>query len=446
MKTAVSTQLLKDFIAIPSISGASEYASEVSKAAEFLKTELEKNNITVTLFSRDNAPPLVVGVYTVSPDAPTVCIYGHYDVQAVDPIDEWLSDPFTVTEREGKMYARGVADNKGHIIQNILAVSQAIQDGSLANNIVFLLEGEEESGSAHFEELVQQAKDVLKPVDLYLITDTGMEDKETPQIYYALRGLVYGELTITTAGRDLHSGIYGNVVANPANILVELMATMKNSSTGEITVEGLYESVRTPDTQELSLLVKSETTNEELTRETGSNSLRTVRGYAPYLTGKILPSFDIHGIRTGFTGEGSKTVIPRTASVKFSCRLVEHQDPDTIAALLEAHIKKNLPEDIEWNLVFHSKNAPFYTDFRHPLVEHIAKVLESEFGNPVQYNRSGGSIPAAEVLQRIFHKPVVLTGFTLPDDNIHSPNENMDSQLFGKGVEVLKKIYATPLK
>lgn len=445
MQTSAALKILEEVVALRSISGEPAYSTALLETAEYLSSLLASQGFKVQSYTTEKSPPLVIAHYIVDPKAATICVYGHYDVQAVDPIDEWESDPFVVTDRSGKLFGRGVADNKGHIVQNIVAVSQLIAEGTLKNNVVFLLEGKEESGSVHFEALISKTGDMLKDVSLFLITDTGMDSADTPQIYYALRGMVYCEINITSAGRDLHSGIYGNVIANSAQILAELFTSMKNLATGEIHIQDFYKQVRVLDNKEMKLLEKAETTDDALKQETGSDAIRSIRGIQPYLTGKILPSLDIHGILSGFTGEGSKTIIPRTASAKFSCRLVEHQDPEEIAKQIAHHIEKHMPEDVQYSLVFHSMNAPFYTDFSSPIVQKVAASLEQTFGNPIKYNRSGGSIPAAEVLQRMFSKPVVLTGFTLPDDNIHSPNENVDMNLFYKGIEALRNLYSTSI-
>lgn len=439
-KKIIQTKL-SQFIAIESVSADSKRLPEIINAAAFLKRELTEIGFDVQLYEKGSAPPLVVATYTVSGAKKTIGIYGHYDVQSEDPVHEWQSAPFTLVEKDGKFYARGIADNKGHVMQNIAAVSQLIEEGKLKNNIVCLFEGEEETGSMHLEYFLEEARPQLETADVFFVTDVGMHNTLVPQIFYALRGLLYFELTVTIGERDLHSGVYGNAVPNPALIVAELMGKVKDNQSGEVQIPGFYDVVRKLDKTELDLLKKTAHSEEELKREAHVDAVQSLKGLPPYLAAKILPSLDINGMVSGYTGEGPKTIIPRSSTVKFSCRLVENQDPGVVQKLVANFIKKNVPKRIKYSLKTLSHDAPFYTDIKNDMVKKTATILKQEFGNDTVFNRSGASIPAAEMLQRYFGKPIILTGFVLNDANMHSPNEKMNVELFWKGIEVLKRIY-----
>ena len=433
--------LFSDFVKIQSVSTDKNRFSEIEKAVSFLKNFLLSLGFSVKILEKEKAPPLILATLIKDEKAKTIGIYGHYDVQPEDPVSEWKKPPFLLKEKEGKFFGRGVADNKGHIVENLFAIKYLIEEKRLKNNIVFILEGEEEVGSVHFEDYVKEAKDVLSKVDVFYLTDTGMHQKNIPQIFYGLRGIVYFELIVKIGKRDLHSGVYGNRVYNPINVLADLIAKIKDIKTGKILIPKFYEKLRKIEKDELLLLKKTLKSNEEEKKEAGVFGLTEIEGFSS-LSSKIFPSFDCHGIISGFIGEGQKTVIPKEATVKFSFRLVEHQDPKEIEAQVFDFVKENLPKEVKWELKCLSKSAPFYTDVKNEWVKKTAKILKDIFGNEVVLNRSGGSIPAAEIFQRLYKKPIILTGFTLPDDNIHAPNENFDSEMFFLGIKALERIYS----
>jgi len=467
---------LSEFIKIQSVSTDKKRFLEIKKAVAFLSRFLSKLGFSVNILEKENTPPLILASLIKDKNAKTIGIYGHYDVQPEDPVAEWETPPFSLTLKNGKFFGRGVADNKGHIIQNLVAIQRLIETKKLKNNIVFILEGEEETGSVNFEDYVKKVKNILSKVDVFYLIDTGMHKKNMPQIFYGLRGIIYFELTVKIGERDLHSGVYGNRVYNPINVLADLIAKIKDIKTGKILIPRFYDQVRKIPKDELLPLKKTIKSNEEEKNEAGvfglfNNEFDFCFSFIPGLTrnpvdsrfrgndinnkdksiirimnlnslsSKILPSFDCHGIISGFVGEGQKTVIPKEAKVKFSFRLVEHQDPKEIESLVFDFVKKNLPKEVKWELKCLSKSAPFYTDFNNQWVKQTAKILKEVFGNAVIFNRTGGSIPAAEILQRLYKKPIILTGFTLPDDNIHAPNENFDEKMFFLGIEALEKIY-----
>jgi len=433
--------LFSELVKIQSVSTDENRFSEIEKAVSFLKDFLLSLGFSVKILEKEKAPPLILATLIKDEKAKTIGIYGHYDVQPEDPVSEWKTAPFLLTEKKGKFFGRGVADNKGHIVQNLFAIKYLIEEKRLKNNIVFILEGEEEVGSVHFEDYVKEAKDVLSKVDVFYLTDTGMHQKNIPQIFYGLRGIVYFELTVKIGKRDLHSGVYGNRVYNPINVLADLIAKIKDIKTGKILMPNFYEKVRKIEKDELLLLKKTLKSDEEEKKEASVFGLTEIEKFSS-LSSKIFPSFDCHGIISGFIGKGQKTVIPKEATVKFSFRLVEYQDSKEIESLVFDFVKKNLPKEVKWELKCLSKSAPFYTDVKNEWVKKTAKILKDIFGNEVVLNRSGGSIPAAEILQRLYKKPIILTGFTLPDDNIHAPNENFDREMFFLGIKALERIYS----
>ena len=410
-----TVKLLSDFISIQSVSTDTSRHNEILKAAEFLKKELNILGFQVSIFQKNSCPPLVIAKKIVSSDTKTIGIYAHYDVQPEDPVEQWESPPFKLTLKNGKFYGRGVADDKGHIIQTLVSISQLINTKKLNNNIVLIFEGEEEVGSAHFEELISKVKppfakasEGLNKIDVFYMLDFGMEDKNIPEIFWGLRGLIAFELKVTIGELDLHSGVYGNQMNNPAQILSELFSKIKNSQTREILIPGFYDKVKF----------------------ISKNNL--------WLSTKIYPSFDINGIIGGYTGEGTKTIIPGSASAKFSFRLIENQTTDKIEVLVKRFIKNNLPKEVNFSLKTLAKLEPFYTSKENQYLKITEKIFKKSFGKKVILTRSGGSIGAAATLSKLFRKPIILTGFTLSDCNLHSPNENYDEEMFFKGIEVIE--------
>ena len=409
-----------EFVSIQSVSTDKNRNNEILKAVEFLKREIKSLGFQVNIYQKNGCPPLIIAKKIVSQNTRTIGIYAHYDVQPEDPIRQWKSPPFKLTQKNGKLFGRGVADDKGHIIQTLIAINQLIDAKKLNNNIILIFEGEEEVGSQNFEKLINQAKKDLEIINVFYVLDMGMKEKNIPQIYYGLRGIVAFELKIKTSETDLHSGVFGNQVSNPAQLISELMSKIKNSQTRKIKIPGFYDQVKKITTDETNLLLK---VNDSL-------------------SSKIYPSLDINGMVSGYTGEGSKMIIPAEALVKFSIRLVPSQNHKEVEKIVKKFIKNNLPKEVNYELKIMAGSDPFYTDYRNSYVKKTADILKNIFKKEVDYNRSGASIGAAEILQRLFEKPIILTGFTLADCAIHSPNENYDEELFFKGIVSLEKIFA----
>lgn len=434
---------LLDFIRIESVSTDPKRFVQILGAISFLEKKLQGLGFEVKVLKKDDVPPLIVAKRkSLFKSAKTIGIYGHYDVQPEDPINEWQTPAFNLIQKNGKLYGRGVADNKGHIIQNIAAIETLVKNKKFKNNIVFILEGEEEIGSVHFEEYVKKARDVLRDVDVFYLTDMGLHQKNIAQIFYALRGIVTFEIKIQIGLRDLHSGLYGNHVLNPIQVASDLFNRIKDCKTGKVLIPHFYDDVRKPTPKEIELLTLTKRDAEDEKKETGVFSLISVDNEPAYLSSKIFPSFDLHGIIAGYNKPGIKTVIPHKIVAKFSCRLVENQDPERVERLVKGFIKKNIIGGVKYVLQTFSKSSPFYTDINNSYCQKTACIFTQVFGNKTLFNRSGGSVGAAEVLQRVFHKPIILTGFTLPNDNIHAPNENFDADMFWKGIKALEKIYS----
>lgn len=436
------SNLWEKFISIQSVSTDMSRNTEIFKTVDFLSSYLKKLNFQIKVLKRNSSPPLIIAQKNLTGAKKTIGIYGHYDIQPEDPVNEWLSPPFKLTLRNGKYYGRGTADNKGHVVENLASINQLIDTKRLKNNIVFIFEGEEETGSAHFEECVKQAREVLEKIDVFYLTDVGMANKNQPQIFYGLRGIIYFELKLQIGEKDLHSGVYGNRVLNPAQILANLLVQMKGAGSNKINIPHFYDRCQKASPDEIERLKETIKTIDHLQKNAQVYKIVEYDGIHPGLSSKLYPSFEVNGLLSGFIGEGQKTIIPREAMVKFSFRLVEYQDPDEIEKLVRDFVKKNIPDGVKYELKTLSKSSPFYTDIDNQYLKTTKKVLEKVFGNKCLLNRSGGSVPAAEVLQRLFKKPTILTGFTLPDDNIHAPNENFDKEMFWKGIVALEKIYS----
>ena len=405
-------KLFSDFISIKSVSTDNSRHKEILKTVEFLKKEIKSLGFKIAIYQKNNCPPLIIAKKFISSNTKTIGVYAHYDVQPEDPVEKWDSPPFELTKKNGKLYGRGVADDKGHIIQTLVAINQLIDTKKLQNNIVLIFEGEEEVGSKNFEFLINQAKKDLDEVDAFYVLDFGMETSDQPEIFFGLRGLIGFEIEIRIGEKDLHSGVYGNQVYNPIQILSELFSKIKDSRTRKILIPHFYDKAK----------FKSK------------NNL--------WLSTKIYPSFDINGIIGGYTGPGVKTIIPALARAKFSFRLIENQTPSVIEKLVNVFIKKNLPEGVKYSLKTLGKLDPFYTDIDNKYVKTTNKIFANIFGKQSLFTRSGGSIGAAATLSKLFNKPLILTGFTLADCDIHAPNENIDEKMFRKGILALEKIFS----
>jgi acetylornithine deacetylase/succinyl-diaminopimelate desuccinylase-like protein len=384
--------------------------------------------------------PVVYADWLNAPGAPTLLFYGHYDVQPVDPVDLWESPPFEATIRDGEIYARGSADDKGQIFMHFKAIEAWLkQAGTLPVNIKIFIEGEEEVGSKHLDQFVRDHKDQLG-ADVVVISDSPMFDRGIPSICYGLRGLAYFQLDIRGTKSDLHSGSFGGAVANPASVLAQILAQMKDKG-GRIKIPGFYDDVRALRDEEREQWKRLPFNETKYRKELGAPKLFGESGYTTLERVWARPTFEVNGLLSGFTGEGAKTVIPAVSMAKVSMRLVPDQDPDKVAGLFEAYLKKVAPKTVEWKLTRMHGGKPWMADFDNPFVQAAGRAIELGFGKAPVFNREGGSIPVVSTFQQELGVPSVLFGIGLPDENAHAPNEKLDLGNFHNGVIAAAFLY-----
>jgi acetylornithine deacetylase/succinyl-diaminopimelate desuccinylase-like protein len=424
---------LKAYLAIPSISALPEHAADVKKAAEWSADEMRRIGMQNVRLIDTPGFPVVYGDWLGAPGAPTILFYGHYDVQPVDPVNLWDSPPFEATVRDGEIYARGAADDKGQVFMHLKAIEAHLkQNGKLPCNIKVILEGEEEVGSANLDDFVKAHKDELQ-ADVVVISDSPMFDRGIPSICYGLRGLVYFQIDLRGTRSDLHSGSFGGAVANPAFVLANVLAQMKDRS-GRIKIPGFYDDVRELRDEEREQWRKLPFNEKRYAKELGAPRLWGESGYSTLERVWARPTFEVNGILSGFTAEGAKTVIPAVAMAKVSMRLVPNQDPDKIAGLFEAHVKKVAPKTVEVKVTRMHGGKPWMTDFDNRFVQAAGRAIQKGFGKEPVFNREGGSIPVVATFQEILGLPSVLFGVGLPDENAHAPNEKLDLGNFHGGI------------
>jgi acetylornithine deacetylase/succinyl-diaminopimelate desuccinylase-like protein len=427
---------LTDFIAIPSVSTDPEHKENVQKAAEFIAAKLETIGLQhVQIFPTARHPIVYADYLQAGPTQPTILIYGHYDVQPEDPTDLWKTPPFTAQSIGDNLVARGASDMKGQIFACVSAVQALKSTTGLPVNIKFILEGEEEIGSPNFKQFLTEHKDLLKS-DVALNTDAGMSRKDLPGITYGLRGLSYFELNLFGPDHDLHSGSYGGVVHNPAQVLADLISKMHDEN-GAVALPGFYDLVEPLSESERAELSKFSTSTDEYLAQTGVPALWGEKEFTPNERIGARPTLEVNGILSGFTGEGSKTIIPSRAMAKISTRLVPNQKPELVYEQLSAFLEENVPDTVRWELRLLSIGSPSLSDMNMPATKALSKAFIEVWGSSPSYKREGGSVPVVADMQEVLGIDSVLTGFGLPDDRIHSPNEKLDLPTWRKGVHAL---------
>ncbi len=426
---------LFDFLRIPSISTLPDHAADIARAADYSREQLLQAGLVSVEIVDGDGHPLVYGESCHAPDRPTVLLYGHYDVQPVDPLDEWISPPFEPTKRDGQVYARGASDDKGQVLANIKALEVLrLAHGRLPVNVKFLIEGEEECGGQAVSRFVAAHAGRLA-ADAALVSDTAMHLPETPTICTGLRGMVYTEWEARGTRRDLHSGLYGGVAPNAVFGLVELLAKCKSAS-GRVLIPGFYDGVQSPSKAELeswSRIPFDEDTYRS--DEVGSTVLTGEPSFTVFERVGARPTFEVHGIPGGFLGPGAKTVIPARAAAKVSVRLVPNQQPDRILQLMRDFAAANAPAGIQVDVrLIHTAPACLAaTD--HPFVQTAARALQEIWGRDTVFIRSGGSIPVVGDFQEHLGIPTLLMGYGLPDDALHAPNEKFSLRNFHQGIK-----------
>ena len=433
---------LQAFLRIPSVSTLPEHAPDVRRAAEFVRDQLVAAGLeNVALIESPGRHPLVYGDWLHAPvGKPTVLFYGHYDVQPVDPLNEWLSPPFEPEIRGDNIYARGATDDKGQTFIQIKAIQRAMRlgGGRLPVNVRVLIEGEEESGGEHVEAFLASGDPRLK-ADAAVICDTEMFAPELPTLCVGLRGIVYGEIHIETAATDLHSGVYGGAAPNAIQAAVEVIAALKDRD-GRILIPGIYDRVIAPTSQELEAWARLPFDLEAYrTGEVKVTELTGEPGFDVFMRTWARPTFEVHGIRGGFVGDGAKTVIPARAVVKVSMRLVPDQRPEEIVALLEAAVRAAAPRGAKAEFRFLHGAPASVVDPENPFLAKAAEVMTEVFGHETLYIRSGGSIPIVGSFSRHLGIPSVMMGFGLPDDNLHAPNEKFYLPNFFRGIDAVAR-------
>ena len=414
---------LKQFLRIPSVSTLPDHATDIHRAARFVASSMTDAGLEHVEIVATAGHPLVYADWLHAPGKPTVLCYGHYDVQPPDPLDEWISPPFEPTVRQGNLYARGAADDKGQMYSHIKAV-EALRavNGTLPVNLKFLIEGEEEMGGEAVAKYVAENPGKLK-ADVALVSDTELYAEGIPTLCIGLRGLIYTEIEARGPARDLHSGIYGGAAPNAVFGLVELLSKLKDSS-GHILIPGMYDDVKPPSPAEKhswSILPFDE--KEFLKTEVGSPCLTGEPGYDVFERTWARPTLEVHGIAGGFTGAGAKTVIPAKATAKVSMRMVPDQNPEKIVAAYKKFVKDNTPAGIQTEVRVLSASPAISVNPNHPAIDVAARAFSDILGRETVFIRSGGSIPIVGDFAAHLGIPTILMGFGLPDDGLHSPNE-----------------------
>ncbi|HVC19586.1 MAG TPA: dipeptidase [Vicinamibacterales bacterium] len=424
---------LKAFLAIPSVSALPEHDADVRRCAEWTADEMRRIGLQNVRLVETPGKPVVYGDWLGAPGAPTMLFYGHYDVQPVDPIELWESPPFDATVRDGELYARGAADDKGQVFMHLKAIEAHLkQTGRLPINVRLILEGEEEVGSVNLDDFVRAHKAELQ-ADVVVISDSPMFDRGIPSICYGLRGLAYFQIDLRGTKSDLHSGSFGGAVANPAFVLAQMIAQMKDRS-GRIKVPGFYDDVRPLSDAERAEYRKLPFNETRYRKELGAPKLFGETGYTTLERIWGRPTLEVNGLLSGFTGEGAKTVIPAVAMAKISMRLVPNQDPGRIATQFADYVRKIAPKTVEVKITRMHGGKPWMTSFDNPFVRAAGRAIEQGFGKAPVFTREGGSIPVVSTFQEELGVPSVLFGVGLPDENAHAPNEKIDLGNFHNGV------------
>ena len=427
--------VLKEFASIPSISTDPEAKGDMLRTADWVAARLKLLGMQNVAVMPTDGHPVVYGEWLGAPGKPVALVYGHYDVQPVDPLELWKTGPFEPTEVGENLFARGASDMKGQVMASLNALEAIVRTGTLPVNVKFLIEGEEEIGSPSLGKWIEQNKALLK-ADFCLNTDAGMLGKDFPTITYGLRGLVYFELRVYGPDHDLHSGMAGGIVHNPAQALAELLAAMHDAD-GRVTLPGFYDSVRVLSAQERADFARLPETEADYLAQTGASFLWGEPEFIPAERLGARPTLEINGMISGFTGPGQKTVLPAWAMAKISCRLVPDQDPEAVHQQLRHFLTEKAPKTIRWELDKLSGAPASLSDVNQPGVKALEKALETVWGARPYFRREGGSIPVVGDMQKLLGFDSVLTGFGLPDDNLHAPNEKLHLPTWYKGTEAL---------
>jgi acetylornithine deacetylase/succinyl-diaminopimelate desuccinylase-like protein len=441
---------LKHLLRIPSVSTKPEHAQDLKNCADWLAAQLREMKLTANVIPT-KGHPIVLANSERKTGRPTVLMYGHYDVQPPEPLEQWTSPPFEPTERNGALYARGAADDKGQVWCHVEAVRAWQQQGGLPVNLIMLIEGEEEIGSDNLDHFLNAHKEELR-ADIAVISDTNQFAKGIPAITYGLRGLAYLEVFLTGPSHDLHSGLYGGAVPNPANVLCEVLATLHDKD-GRVNIPGFYDDVVPLTPQERDQWRRLPWDDAALARELGLRANSQAQGFESLgFTGEAgystlerkwaRPTCDINGLTSGYQGHGAKTIIPSKASAKVSMRLVPNQDPKKIEAAFRTAIEERCPTNVKLEFAQHGLSGPVVVPLDSPAIKYAINAVRTGFGVEPVMMREGGSIPVVGQIKRLLGIDTLLVGFGLPDDRVHSPNEKFDLDAFHRGTRTAAALYS----
>ena len=430
---------LLDLLRVPSVSADPKYKADVARCAEMVKQRMVEAGLEKVEVCPTAGHPIVYGEKIVDPAMPTVLVYGHYDVQPPDPLDLWHSGPFDPVIKEGMIYARGSADDKGQFYMHVKAIEAMMKSGGLPCNVKVMIEGEEEVGSSNLGLFVASNKERLK-ADVVLISDTSMIANDTPSINTGLRGLSYVEVEVTGPNRDLHSGVYGGAVSNPINALCEMIASLHDADR-RITIPGFYDAVQELSAAERAALAEAPFDEEEYKKDLNISAVRGEKGYSNEERSSIRPTLDVNGIWGGYIGEGAKTVLPSKAYAKLSMRLVPNQKSGEITRLFKAHFEKIAPPGVRVVVKPHHGGEAAVTPIDSPAYLAASKAMEETFGKKPIPTRGGGSIPIVALFEQELGLKTVLFGFGLDSDNIHSPNEKYGVFNYFQGIRTIPRFF-----
>ncbi len=431
---------LFDFLRIPSVSAKSEHQADCVRAAQFVADALTRIGFVATLESTPGHP-IVVGEWRqAGPDAPTLLVYGHYDVQPPEPLELWTSPAFEPTLRDGRIYARGSVDDKGQLYLHIKALEAHLAvRGTLPVNVIVLAEGEEEVGSVNLEAFLEREKTRLA-CDAVVISDSTMFAPGIPSILSSLRGLAYVQIDVRGASGDLHSGMYGGAVVNPAMALARILATMHDSE-GRIAIDGFYDAVRPFPDHVRSAMRALPFSDDAMMHEVGVSALAGEPGYTTLERLWTRPTCEVNGLLSGYTGEGAKTVLPAVSMAKVSFRLVPDQDPHTIEQLVAAHVARVTPSGVTATVTALHGGRPWRAELQGPIIEAGKRALQAAFGREPVITGEGGSIPVVGDFERILGAPVLLMGFGLPGENAHAPDEWISAENYRLGIRAAATLF-----
>jgi len=431
---------LMEWLKIPSVSADSTYNDDVRKAAAYLQEKFIAAGADRSLILETDGHPVVYAEKILDRAHKTVLVYGHYDVQPPDPVPLWSSPPFEPIIKNDKIYARGACDDKGQVYMHVKAFEAMVANNELPCNIKFIIEGEEEVGSAHFDQFVKSNLSLLA-CDVILISDTALIANDTPSINVGLRGLSYMEVEVTGPRLDLHSGVYGGAIMNPANALCQMIASLHDTQ-GHITIPGFYDDITPVSREERDRMNEAPFNLDTYKNYLGINEVYGEEGFTTLERTTIRPTLDVNGIWGGYTGEGAKTVLPSKAAAKISMRLVPGQDHQKITRLFTDHFMKIAPAGVSVKVIPHHGGAPYVTSLDSDGYRAAAVAMQKTFGKMPIPTRSGGSIPIVSLLENSLNADVILMGFGLDTDAIHSPDEHFGLYNFFKGIETIPYFYS----